>query len=88
MWPKFEREAGAGAVAPAKQAASLLLVLHPCLLAALALQHPDGYAPAGVEHCPNHNWALAAIAPRDRIGVEAGKDLVLKFACHDPLTRH
>jgi hypothetical protein len=61
----------------------LRLILRPCLLAALALEHADRAASFGIEHRPNHGGFLVALAAcPDRIRVVAGKDLVLELIVH------
>jgi len=60
--------------------AALPLILDPSLLPALTLEHADGAAIPGIKHGQNRSGLAAAMTARlDRIGVVAGKDLVLKF---------
>ena len=63
--------------------AVLLLIVHPSLLAAFAFKHAHGSARQRIEHGPELRRLLAARgAEVDRVGIEAGKDLVLKIAIH------
>jgi hypothetical protein len=63
--------------------AALRLTLGPRLLSALTLEHADGSAGEGVQHCPNQRGLLTAmVARRGRIGIVAGKDFVLEFVTH------
>jgi hypothetical protein len=58
----------------------LSLVLGPGLLAATALEHADLAAIYGIEHGSKERGLVAAMtAHPDRIGFEAGKDLVFEF---------
>jgi len=60
-----------------------LLILDPCLFAAIALEHADCPAGDGIEHIHDLAGLLAAgVAGSDRVRVKAGKDFVLKIAVH------
>jgi hypothetical protein len=66
--------------------AALLFALGPALLSTLALEHTHREAISGIEHGPKQRRLLAAMATRpNRIGFEAGKDLVFEFVIHDPI---
>ena len=55
----------------------LPLILAPCLVTALALEHADRAAISGIEHGQNKNGLLIAIIARpDRLGIVAGKDFI------------
>jgi hypothetical protein len=59
------------------------LIFGPGALTALALEHADRAAIAGIEHGQNQSGLLITMtAQPDWIGLEAGKDLVLKFVFH------
>jgi hypothetical protein len=68
--------------------AALRLVLGPSLFAALAFEHASRAAILGIENFPKELGLLAALAAsRDRVGLEARKDFVLKFVIHNGLAR-
>ena len=64
---------------------ALLLIVGPSLLPAFALEHADGAATEGIQHCPEESGFLSArIARSDWVWVIAGKDFVLELVnAHD-----
>jgi hypothetical protein len=67
--------------------APLPLILRPSLLTALAFEHAHRSSPARVQHGPYLRRLLAALIARwGRIGVEAGKNFVLKITVHGRTT--
>jgi hypothetical protein len=62
---------------------TLPLILGPCLLPALALEHADCAAILGIEHGPSQHGLLTAVtAYPNWIGFEAGKDFVFEVVIH------
>ena len=71
---------------PSTHEAALRLFLGPALLAAVAFEHASRTAILSIEHFTKELGLLAALAAsRDRIGLEARKDFVLKFVIHNGL---